>query len=33
MLNIILSASLFIVCLLLLAANFRDVKKTHKKNG
>jgi hypothetical protein len=33
MLNIILSASLFFVCLLLLAANFRDVKKTHKRNG
>jgi hypothetical protein len=33
MLNIILSSSLFVACLLLLAANFRDVKKTHRNDG
>jgi len=29
--NIILSVSLLVICVLLLAANFRDVKKTHRK--
>lgn len=31
--NNILSIALLVICLLLLVANFRDIKKTHKHNG
>lgn len=29
----ILSASLLVICALLLIVNFTDIKKTHKNNG
>jgi len=29
----ILSVALLVICLLLLMANFRDIKKTHNNNG
>jgi hypothetical protein len=33
MVNMILSSALLVICLLLLVANFRDIKNTHKNNG
>jgi hypothetical protein len=31
--NNILSIALLVICLLLLAVNFMDIKNTHKRNG
>jgi hypothetical protein len=33
MINAILSIALLVICVLLLLANFRDIKKTHNTNG
>lgn len=33
MIDAVLSVALLVICLLLLGANFRDIKKTHNHNG
>lgn len=33
MINMILSLALLVICLLLLVANFKDIKNTHNNNG